>query len=809
MMLKRQPSEPKPKRFLSALRAAGATLGVAALATSVVVGCLDRPIEPQDPKTSNVFVAEIRQTAVDKIDLLMMIDNSISMADKQSILGDAVGSLVQRLVTPLCVNGDGTATNTSANAEGRCTAPGTSPEFSPIKDIHVGIVSSSLGSHGGGGACTGAEGDDLGQFVATARDRDPMYPFTAWPNNGDKSGGFLAWDPDPARARNNPRGITAPDVFEREFRNMLLNVGQAGCGFESTLEGWYRFLIDPEPLTARTPVVTDGNKLVEPIYNSDAATNIVLQQRAKFLRPDSLLAVVMLSDENDCSIIEAGQGWLVGTSSLGGTQFRMPRATSVCETNPNSPCCVSCLAGTPAGCPDTTQDAQCKTTGGNWETIDDALNLRCFNQKRRFGFDLLYSTQRYVDGLWELTVKKRNGEVVPNPIYINPTARDRSLVFLAGIVGVPWQDIAVNPNDANLRYMTYQQMVDGGRWPMILGTPGDAMTPPTPPGDKLMYETYKDRTTLFGNEPHPVIGADGALAPSTATGRPNVINGHEANIKDNSDLQYACIFKLPQSRPTCSGPGCDCVDATGAANTFNRPLCEGTTQTHAKAFPGTRELQVLKDFGAKGTQNAIVASICPKSLDGDKKSAGYGYNPAVAAIVDRLKEALRGKCLPRKLVPDEKDMNRVPCAVVESYLPPNGEACAPCSNNPGRPGREDIASDDLKVAAYTQLNRSNYCGVESDPNSPACTSFCLCSIQQHTGNNLNRCQTETTTPTDIAGYCYVDPSTTTGDAADKQNQIVAGCPDSQKRLLRFTGDNVPAKGSVAMIACLGASIREN
>jgi hypothetical protein len=132
------------------------------------------------------------------------------------------------------------------------------------------------------------------------------------------------------------------------------------------------------------------------------------------------------------------------------------------------------------------------------------------------------------------------------------------------------------------------------------------------------------------------------------------------------------------------------------------------------------------------------------------------------------------------------------------------------SNNPAKPGREDITSEDLKVAAYTQLNRSNYCGVEGDPTSPACNSFCLCTIQQHTGSqpggNLYRCQTDTTTPTDIAGYCYVDPSAAADpDLANKQNQIVAGCPDSQKRLLRFTGDNVPAKGSVAMIACLGAT----
>ena len=802
MMLKRQTSESKPSGFLRSLRAAGVVLGAAALTTSVVAGCLNRPVAQADPHTSNVFVAEIRQTAVDKIDLLMMIDNSISMADKQQILGDAVGSLVQRLVAPLCVDGAGNPTGASAGNDGRCAGQGQSPEFSPIKDIHVGIVSSSLGSHGGSGACTDAGGDDLGQFVAAVR-KDPAYPFTAWPSNNDPTGGFLAWDPDTTRPRNNPPGITQQNDFATNFKNMVLNVGQSGCGFESTLEGWYRFLIDPEPLIMRTPVVTDSNGQTTPTFSDNLNNNIVLQQRARFLRQDSLLAVIMLSDENDCSIIEAGQGWLVGTSQLGGSSFRMPRATSQCEANPNDKCCTSCAAGTPAGCPDHASDAQC--TQGSWTALDDNLNLRCYNQKRRFGFDLLYPTQRYVDGLYETTVRKKDGTPVPNPIYASSPPRDKSLVFLAGIVGVPWQDIAVDPNAGTLKYMNYTEMVDKNRWDLILGNPGDLATGVAPkmPGDGLMWETPKDRSQpgMFGTGPHAVVGPGGALAPSNATGRPNIINGHESNIADNSDLQYACIFKLPQAREACTGPGCDCTDAMGMPNSYNRPLCDGTTQTYAKAFPGLRELQVLKDYGEKGSHNSIVASICPKSLEGDKAGPGYGYNPAVSAIVDRLKEALRGKCLPRKLIPDDTD-GRVPCAVVESSVPPAGQACV-CTGA-GKNGRKDVTDTDLKVAVYRQLHDSGYCGEAGLPN---CDTFCLCEIEQFTGANLDRCQGETTTPTDIYGYCYVDPSTAMDAASmNAQNQIVASCPDTQKRLLRFTGENVPAKGSIAMIACLGATI---
>ena len=40
----------------------------------------------------------------------------------------------------------------------------------------------------------------------------------------------------------------------------------------------------------------------------------LLAQRQAFLRPDSLVAVIMLSDENDCSIAVGGSSWIVGNT---------------------------------------------------------------------------------------------------------------------------------------------------------------------------------------------------------------------------------------------------------------------------------------------------------------------------------------------------------------------------------------------------------------------------------------------------------------------------------------------------------------
>src|SRR5882724_7055611 len=75
------------------------------------------------PTTSNVFVDQIVQTAVDKVDLLFMIDNSVSMADKQKVLEAALPVLLQRLASPSCVDASGNPTGSTISADGSCAAP--------------------------------------------------------------------------------------------------------------------------------------------------------------------------------------------------------------------------------------------------------------------------------------------------------------------------------------------------------------------------------------------------------------------------------------------------------------------------------------------------------------------------------------------------------------------------------------------------------------------------------------------------------------------------------------------------------------
>jgi hypothetical protein len=563
----------------------------------------------------------------DQLDLLLMIDNSISMTDKQEVLAGSLPSMLLRLTSPNCLDAQGNATGEKADPSGNCSR-GT-PEFAPVRDLHVGVITSSLGGHGSQ-TCADSASNDRAQLLPLVR-TNPNYPVDTWNQSG-----FLAWDPG---GKSMPPGEKDLARLTSNFNKLVLSAGQTGCGFEAQLESWYRFLIDPDPPVA-VPQVTDAS-FTRPMF-ARAADNPILQQRAQFLRPNSIVAVLMLTDENDCSIMDSGQGWLVGTQTQNGSGFHMPRATSVCETDPNSPCCASCLSNTQAaGCPRPADDVACQ--GQTYlEPADDALNLRCFKQRQRFGFDLLYPVTRYIEGLTRSMVQNShldsdsNAGYAPNPLFPAGSKRTASMVFLAGIVGVPWQDLATKASlaaDTPLEYLPFAELSNQGRWKLVLGD-DDQDAPTAPPGDKLMFETHLDRTTLFGNAPHPLIGSAGALAPSTSVGFTNTINGHEANIVAKDDLQYACIFPLNTPRTACNGVGCECDRVE-----YNPPLCDGPTQLYAKAYPSVRELRVLKGVGDI-SGNTVATSICPKSIDSTAPS-GYGYVPAMSALVTALESALK------------------------------------------------------------------------------------------------------------------------------------------------------------------------
>jgi hypothetical protein len=277
---------------------------------------------------------------------------------------------------------------------------------------------------------------------------------------------------------------------------------------------------------------------------------------------------------------------------------------------------------------------------GNLDDKTDPINLRGWEQKRRFGIDFLYPTDRYVQALTSTKIANRKGELVDNPIFVDLTGkggavRDKGLVFLQGIVGVPWQDVARDPKDLGKGFKTAKELGDAvgkvaSTWDLILGDPAKNVKPLDP----FMQESTGPR-----QGENPVTG-DPILPPGLKT---NAINGYEHALDVAGDLQYACTFALlPGTERDCTQscvPSCDCQDKAN-----QNPLCAAnagdggnpTKQVMAKAYPSLRELEVLKGVGA----NAVVTSICPAQVT-DATARDFAYRPAMRALVEAAQVRLR------------------------------------------------------------------------------------------------------------------------------------------------------------------------
>ncbi|WCQ96673.1 hypothetical protein NQZ70_09460 [Sorangium sp. Soce836] len=788
--------------------------GLLVAGTGSAFGCLNRPIATNEPRTTSTIVERLTQSSVDKIDLLLAIDNSGSMADKQDILSTAIPDLVQGLVNPRCIHKSGTRPPETVSSPNEDCPTDFKREFEPVKDIHIGIISSSLGGHGSG-ACpemTSASNVDMAHLLARTDENSHVNDIPTYLNKG-----FLAWDPDQKRDENGEPGRADPEDGEADIesdsnadlndtslvgqlRAMVKGTGQSGCGFEAQLESVYRFLVDPEPYErieiqgdAAVPIGLDGT---------------VIQQREAFLRPSSLLAIIMLSDENDCSIREEGRNYLVAETRNG---FRLWRPRSECATDPGNKCCRSCSQNQD-GCP---VDEACTGSDGfpaRLSAAEDPVNSRCWDQKRRFGFDFLYPIERYRRAFTEAQIPNRQGDLVPNPIFSDLVTddedsiiRDPGLVFFAGIVGVPWQDIA-RLNAAGEPDLLQGLNEDGepvggfknatelgsplldnafsSTWELILGDPAKYQAPKDP----FMVESTAPRS---GSNP---ITGDTIIQPDQ-TGW-NTINGREYTIPQGStgDLQYACIFDLPQSK-SCEGnaQSCDCRELQGAPN--DNPLCRPeagssqeapgartTTQIKAKAYPGLRELQLIRELGPQG----IVGSVCPAQLE-RTNDADYGYRPAIGAIIDRLKTVLGGQCLPRTLTPD--DQKQVSCLILEARNSQGQCGCDPAT------GRAAVPPDATRFAAVEEVLALDIAKVSGWD--------CVCEIQQLKEGAAEACRTNVNDNVEadgqpVHGWCYVDPSIKVGDPA-----IVADCPSTERRKIRFTGKGEAQQGSTLFITCSG------
>ena len=593
------------------------------LAFVFAAGCMTRPVAPSTPTTKAVVTGSLSDAMITKVDLLFAIDNSASMADKQALLKDAVPDLIRRLLVPNCVDPAATERVLGTSENGKCATGEL--EFQPITDLHVGVVSSSIGGVGSSACARGTarHDDDRGQLITRGVGDDTGA-------RPDAPSGYLAWFPGSEDQPPPPTAITQLDKLVGNFEDMVAGVQDNGCGYEAQQESWYRFLVQPDPWNE----VRIENELA--VF--DGVNEVILKQRHDFLRPDSLVAIIEITDENEST---------VDPRSIRGRGFnllekRIRLGSSACATDPNSAACVSCSVPGAVGCDG---------------SVDEAVNVRFLHPKQRFGVDPLYPLERYVNGLGidpktgteqkVLRVPNRDGEHpnpnsayafdnnCTNPLFAKnlPTKATDELcklergprtprtVFFAAITGVPSDLLHFDPTSADK-----SRLVDAD-WKKILGN------------DPLRYD--------FG-------GADTRMLESIAV-RPDVSTDRDTS---GSDLQYACTFPLPTPKHCAANDSdCECQGKPG-------PLCDPAdshTQIAAKAYPGVRHLALAKALGSQG----IVSSICPSDTrDASPTNPFYGYRPAMKSISDRLSAALAAQCLPRPLARD--DSGHAPCLVFEA-----------------------------------------------------------------------------------------------------------------------------------------------
>jgi hypothetical protein len=196
------------------------------------------------------------------VDLLLVVDNSNSMAEEQASLAAELPSLVRSLVEP-----------PDADADGQ-------PDWVPIPDLRVGVVTTDMGT--GGFAVTTCVRSDFGDdgVLRTAGNPGLTGCMATYPP-------FLQFEPS---------GGTPAEAFAADV-SCVATVGTGGCGFEQPLEAALKALSPAAPTASTGPGYVPPRFFRDTRGHGDGAND-------GFVRDDSLLAVVVVTDEEDCSALD-------------------------------------------------------------------------------------------------------------------------------------------------------------------------------------------------------------------------------------------------------------------------------------------------------------------------------------------------------------------------------------------------------------------------------------------------------------------------------------------------------------------------
>jgi hypothetical protein len=231
-----------------------------------LAGCLRVAPSPEDElEHYSEGFAELQHTKLKKVDILIVLDNSSSMADQQALLAANLGSFIDVLEAE-DVDADYRIAITTTDA-GHPACPSSTPERGAFMLTPcTSRLDEFVVADGEGGpsdvralACSdscGLEPTDL-EILPTTTDEDPIPRPRPWLERGHGSS-------------NLREGVDMADALR-----CFAPQGVAGCDFESPLESMHQGL-----LRAKDPT--------DPAYG--------------FLRKDAALMVVFVTDEDDCSL---------------------------------------------------------------------------------------------------------------------------------------------------------------------------------------------------------------------------------------------------------------------------------------------------------------------------------------------------------------------------------------------------------------------------------------------------------------------------------------------------------------------------
>ena len=244
--------------------------------------------------------------------------------------------------------------------------------------------------------------------------------------------------------------------------------------------------------------------------------------------------------------VKAGSWALAGYRA----EFRStcPERPRCVRPNPNDSCCRSCGSAEtspPDGCAALATDPGCGAAPTDSDDVRDATNLRCFDQKQRFGFDLLYPTSRYVDALTNplLTLQSDGKTKVVNPLFDTAGTNQAPRRTDFGVLGGHRRRSLARHRGLFVARRRWAQVLErrGARHePPLADDPRRCLGAARPYRrvDPFMVETPAPRS---GMNP---ITTDLIMPASSTSQTASPINGHEQNLPNQDDLQYACTFKL-------------------------------------------------------------------------------------------------------------------------------------------------------------------------------------------------------------------------------------------------------------------------